>query len=490
MAEFELQMTCTNTQTKAWLRLLALLFPLWGVTLPTLLVMFIVILLRLPSDFPLGLSLLFIGALAGTTAVCLIAALVCDDHLIRASKEGLSFPLKFSKSLKFRNQRDWKDLARLRLLWNRSEKFGTDEALVLIFSSGGSARLPLKDLKADELEQFLIVLEAYARTCERDADLEDLQQAIKTKSTGLSSTELWQRSLSAKFSNTTFAPLEPEHRLQDGRIRILKQLSFGGSTAMYLAICEGISTPVALKEAAFSDSPEEPDGARELFSKEAVLLSVIDHRNITRIHDYFVENGRHYLLMDHAEGIDLYRFILAHGPQPWSTVKQWAGQIVEAAHYLHSLMPALVHGEICPENLILKHDGTIVLTNLSASPRTEGAAIFVTGKTSYLSPEQLKGEPSPKSDVYSIGATIYYLLCGQEPEPLTPALLKTETALSAVQTLLSSCTSQDEASRPDSTELIAILGSLNDAENPRESATEITEQNRKSFKSASGFLPL
>jgi len=464
---------------KAAVHVLALLFPLWGIAIPVTLVLFTVLLLRLPANIPIVYALVLIVLMVMVIASCTALALICDDDQIRVSKEGLRFPIKFLPSLRFVGQHSWQELAALKLRWNRQEKFSADESLDFIFKDGGCARLRLQHIEPGELEQFFIAFEACAYKCERDADIPDFERAIQCRKQGslYSFTELWEKSLASKFSGATFTPLEPNTLLQAGQYQILRQLSFGGFSAIYLARCEAGGF-IVLKESSFPQTDDVQSKASELFRRECTLLSKLDHPNIAKVQDYFVENARHYLVLQHIEGIDLARLVMQSGPQPADTVVNWLRQLVPALQYLHGQSPPIVHRDVTPDNLLLKPDGTLMLIDFGAAKEIVGNFTgTIIGKHAYIAPEQFKGKPTAKSDVYSVGATAYFLLTGKPPEPLTPSCPNEQLQsrrdacapgnsgapadLNSVPPDLSDlvlrCTSLDENERPDCEMIVDLL---------------------------------
>jgi hypothetical protein len=421
LAEFELQMKYTTRPIQVGMRAIALLFPFWGVLLPVLLITFIVLLLRLPANIPLASSLFIIATMLSGIVLCSFLALYLEDDLIRVSKEGLAFPLRLLPGLKYRREFAWKDMTSIQLQWQRSASFSPEDTLTLFFANSGYARLFLNRLKLEQLEHFFIAFEACAFKCERDAELSDFEQAVQTKKLGspYSHTELWQKSLSERFTGATFVPLEPGANLQAGRLQIMRQLAFGGFSAIYLARnVEGKF--VVLKESNFPASNDETDKASQLFEREASILSKIDHPKISRVIDYFIENSRHYLVMAHIEGIDLNRLTTQTSQHSEQSILNWALQLAEAISYLHSQTPPVVHRDIAPDNVILKPDGTLMLIDFGAAKEiVQECTGTVVGKQSFMAPEQFQGKPCLKSDVYSFGATLYFLLTGRNPEPLT-----------------------------------------------------------------------
>src|SRR5262249_1604672 len=86
---------------------------------------------------------------------------------------------------------------------------------------------------------------------------------------------------------------------------------------------------------------------------------------------------------------------------------------------LHGLTPPLVHRDFTPDNLIVKDDGTLVLIDFAVAVGADSDTGDAAGKAAYMAPEQFKGKPTIPSDIYALGCTLYFILPGQHPEPLT-----------------------------------------------------------------------
>jgi serine/threonine protein kinase len=92
----------------------------------------------------------------------------------------------------------------------------------------------------------------------------------------------------------------------------------------------------------------------------------------------------------------------------------------DVLEYLHSLSPPVVHRDFTPENLILNRDGKLVLIDFNVAQQREWTTTgTVVGKHAYLPPEQFRGQPCEQSDLYAMGATIFYLCTGKDPEPIS-----------------------------------------------------------------------
>lgn len=440
---------------------LALLFPVWGVVAPAALTLFLVLLIRLPAHISLPLSLSIIFGLLAFILICAFYAVLYDDDQIRVSKEGISFPLKFWADLKNKTQFKWSELSSLRLDWLRKDKFEPDESMILGFANGGVAKLNLSLLNHKQLEQFLIAFEACAFKCERDAELADFESAVQAMQKGdtLSHTDSWDRALAQQFRPATFAPLEPDSFLQDRRYQILRQLSFGGFSAVYLAR-DGSGRFVVVKESCLPQREEVQAKAAELFAREAAVLAKIDHPTIVKVLDHFTEGGRQYIVLEHIRGLDLGRYVKESGVATDAAVLNIARQVSEALSYLHSQSPPIVHRDITPDNLLLRPDGQVTIVDFGAAREIVGEFTgTIIGKQSYMAPEQFKGRPEPASDIYSLGATLYYLATGKSPEPLAASATllgnpNGDGLRSHLHSIILRCTDPDPSKRPSSESLL------------------------------------
>ena len=125
-------------------------------------------------------------------------------------------------------------------------------------------------------------------------------------------------------------------------------------------------------------------------------------------------------MLEHIEGKSLKQIVEERGPLPESEVISLTKQMCTMLHYMHGLSPPVVHRDFTPDNLILRSDGKLKLVDFNVAQQTDSTATgTVVGKHSYLPPEQFRGTPVPQSDLYSLGATLHYLLTGQDPEPIS-----------------------------------------------------------------------
>ena len=277
-------------------------------------------------------------------------------------------------------------------------------------------------------------------------------------------TELWQSNLDKRFASTNFVPLEQGHRLQRS-VSVLAQVASGGMSAIYLAKHDSLGT-VVLKESVFSGSrdSEKFKKAVELFEREARLLTTISHPRIVKIFDYFVEDNRHYLLLEHIKGKTLRNFVGQHGPVSERTIIEWGLQMAQILHFLHNLEPPIIHRDFTPDNVIISEDAKIRLIDFGASSVFLGTATgTVVGKIAFMPPEQIRGKANLASDVYALGCLMYFLASGKSPLPYEENVLpKDSTIKSANLTqLVNDCLKLDLKVRTIRTkEIITRLESL------------------------------
>ncbi|MBN2550270.1 MAG: protein kinase [Anaerolineales bacterium] len=230
-------------------------------------------------------------------------------------------------------------------------------------------------------------------------------------------------------------PLEIGQIIHNNRYRIDSLLGKGGMGAVYKAWDTSLGLPVAIKEN-MDASPE----AQKQFSREAGLLARLSHPNLPRVTDYFfIENQGQYLVMDYVEGEDLAAMIARLGRLPEPQVLAWISQVCEALGYLHSQPQPIIHRDIKPANIRINPQGKAMLVDFGIAKiydphlaTTIGAKAVTPG---YSPPEQYGGgHTDMRSDIYSLGATLYTLLTGQVP-PESVSRMVTQQPLPAPHTM-------------------------------------------------------
>lgn len=214
----------------------------------------------------------------------------------------------------------------------------------------------------------------------------------------------------------------------DNRYRIVKLLGQGGMGAVYRAWDMRLEKPIALKEMVpqFNLNDEMLAGLREQFRQEAQILATLVHPNLVRVTDYFSWDDKEYLVMDFVEGENLAERIARDGAQSEAQVLEWAGQMLEALGYCHKR--GVIHRDIKPQNIIITPEGQAVLVDFGlvklwdpSAPETR-TVMRGAGTPEYAPPEQYDmgvGHTDQRSDIYSLGATLYHALTGQVPPTAT-----------------------------------------------------------------------
>ena len=204
-----------------------------------------------------------------------------------------------------------------------------------------------------------------------------------------------------------------------GSYQILKTLGKGGMGITYLVLdknhtIHGAPSLSVLKE--MKADMVKVSKARELFEREARVLKSLNHPNIPKYYDFFVENNRKYLVMELIHGLNLEDLIRKRGPINGARAIEWMIQVCEVLDYLHNLQPSLVHRDIKPANLILRNlDGRLMLLDFGAVKELGTSLDTRIGVEGYSAPEQYSGKPCIQSDIYGVGSTMVFLLTGKAP---------------------------------------------------------------------------
>jgi len=221
--------------------------------------------------------------------------------------------------------------------------------------------------------------------------------------------------------------LANEQVLQN-RYRIISLLGQGGMGAVYRAWDMRLDVLVALKEMTSQPGldPQSLAQLRQQFRQEAVVLARLHHPHLVRVTDFFEENGNAYLVMDFVEGESLAQRIEREGALPEAQVLEWTGQLLDALAYCHA--QGVIHRDAKPQNVIICPTGQVVLVDFGLvklwnprDPHTR-TAMRGLGTPEYAPPEQYDaqmGHTDPRSDIYSVGATLYHALTGQAPPTAT-----------------------------------------------------------------------
>jgi eukaryotic-like serine/threonine-protein kinase len=206
-----------------------------------------------------------------------------------------------------------------------------------------------------------------------------------------------------------------------GPYMIQNPIGEGGMGIVYLARHTALGRKVALKVLPGEHARDQL--ALDRFLREARSAAALDHPNIIRLYDIGQGAGIHYLVMEYVDGTNVQAMLTKTGHLSYVQAARYAAQAASALEHAHQ--KGLVHRDVKPGNLMVTKDGTVKILDmgLTRSVRNEQDNLTgllnqsqVTGTPDFMSPEQLLGEPvDARSDVYSLGATLYALLTGRPP---------------------------------------------------------------------------
>lgn len=213
-----------------------------------------------------------------------------------------------------------------------------------------------------------------------------------------------------------------QNTLIQNRYLVVHLIGKGGMGEVYLAVDQRLGSAVALKRTFFAG--DEMLG--NAFEREARTLARMRHPVLPKVSDHFGEGDEQYLVMEHISGDDLSKRLEAAGkPFPLSWVLFWADQLLDALSYLHTHEPPIIHRDIKPQNLKLTDENHVILLDFGLSKTSTGQTNIsqsgstgsVVGYTPHYAPmEQIRGiGTSPRSDLYSLSATLYQLMTNVIP---------------------------------------------------------------------------
>ena len=208
-----------------------------------------------------------------------------------------------------------------------------------------------------------------------------------------------------------------------GNYVILERLGMGGMGQVFKAQHRTMDRIVAIKLLPL-ETTKSPDALRR-FHREAKAAARLSHPNIVTAHDADVDRGVHFLVMEHVEGENLSALVKANGPLPVAQALACVVQAAKGLEYAHA--QGIIHRDIKPSNLLLDKRGTVKILDMGLARIEEALdpealppdeithSGYVMGSVDYMSPEQgfdLR-TTDHRSDVYSLGATLFYLVAGR-----------------------------------------------------------------------------
>lgn len=207
-----------------------------------------------------------------------------------------------------------------------------------------------------------------------------------------------------------------EGQILGNRYELIERIGGGGMAIVYKAKCHLLNRYVAVKilRSEFTDDEEFV----KRFRIEAQAAASLSHPNIVSIFDVGHEENIHYIVMEFIDGITLKEYINQRGVLPWRESVNIAIQICSALEQAHK--NHIIHRDIKPHNILITKEGIAKVTDFGIARAVTSATITMVGSTigsvHYFSPEQARGSfTDEKSDLYSLGITIYEMVTGKVP---------------------------------------------------------------------------
>lgn len=331
---------------------------------------------------------------------------------------------------------------------------GKSEHLTLVFGwYREKVKIRTADLDKNQLNELLCAADEYASYCRFDA------AAIALRSRLMEQLKENPAIAAEKFSSTIFSPRKGGEVLADGKYRVVRKLSGKALSAVYLAR-DVRGRHVVIKEFVLPTSARQREKMLANFEREFRTLSSLDHPAIAKVLDIFEDGDARFIAIEFVEGSDLRSTVERRGPRAEGVVRRWAIDIAHTMKFLHQRETPVLHRDLTPDNLMENLDGDIMLIDFGAAHQfMEGVTGTLIGKQCYIAPEQLRGKPSLRSDIYSFGGTLHFLLTGCDPEALTQSDLNGYGGVSSrMAAIITKCTAFDERGRYQSfDEVIAAL---------------------------------
>jgi serine/threonine protein kinase len=219
----------------------------------------------------------------------------------------------------------------------------------------------------------------------------------------------------------------------NSRYSIISYISQGGFGFTYLAEDNLFKEKVCIKELYISGKSTRGENQEiisennvnfsfdhflDKFWEEASQLALFNHPNIVKVKDFFKENGSAYMVMEFVEGVSLRQLILESGPLPINNAISLFNQLLDAVEIVHNA--SMLHRDIKPDNILLKPDQSLVLIDFgSAREFLEGKTLTQTAMLTpgYAPIEQYgsKRQRGAFTDIYALGATLYFMITGVKP---------------------------------------------------------------------------
>ncbi|GAA0525425.1 hypothetical protein GCM10011581_14530 [Saccharopolyspora subtropica] len=214
--------------------------------------------------------------------------------------------------------------------------------------------------------------------------------------------------------------MSDEGRLVAGRYRVQRRIGSGAMGVVWECVDERLHRTVAVKQLLLQPGldPGEAEEARQRAMREGRIAARLQHPNAISVYDVAEDEGQPVLVMEYLPSTSLAAMMSEHGPLPPREVARIGAQVASALGAAHAA--GVVHRDIKPGNILLGDNGTVKITDFGISRAQGDVQVTKTGMLAgtpaYLSPDVAMGhEPTPASDVFSLGATLYAAIEGRPP---------------------------------------------------------------------------
>jgi serine/threonine protein kinase len=201
-----------------------------------------------------------------------------------------------------------------------------------------------------------------------------------------------------------------------GRYTLEREIGRGGMGVVWLARDEVLGRSVALKRVGMFPGGSTPDLERA--AREARIAATLNHPHVVAVFDLVTDGDEQWLVMEYVEGVTLAQLVHREGALPPDRAARIVGQAADALAAAHA--SGIVHRDVKPSNILLTSTGQVKLTDFGIARAVADASLtqtgLVTGSPAYLAPEIAAGHAATAaSDVWSLGATLYFALAGRPP---------------------------------------------------------------------------
>jgi serine/threonine protein kinase len=195
--------------------------------------------------------------------------------------------------------------------------------------------------------------------------------------------------------------------------RVYKYLGAGRFGEVWLAQDLNLPRVVAVKTLKIRAARDEDGAALEALRKDAELLTQVDHPHVVRVYTWLTVYERHFLVMQYVSGGSLFDRLHSEGPLDWQRAARYVADVGEGLLEVHSR--GIVHRDVKPANILWDTGkDEALLTDFGVGARLDGPAA-IAGSIPYMAPEAFDGQVARSLDVYSLAATLFYLVTGSTP---------------------------------------------------------------------------